>query len=102
MEHHLTASVLTIRRLLGNLERLRDEKISAPDLMSEPVLNDWIHGVGIVSRLEGAIEGAPTHRDGQEVRTGQLFAYFEDDGKTFALTLDGWYRLGRARAAKVK
>ena len=102
MQHHLTASVVTIRRLLRNLERLRDEKVSAPDLMAEPVLNNWIHGVGIVSRLEGAVEGDPAHRDGQEVRTGQLFAYFEDDGETFALTLDGWYRLGHARAVTRK
>ncbi|NKN00586.1 hypothetical protein [Rhizobium leguminosarum] len=102
MQQHLMISVATLKRLVGNLERLSNGSISAPDLMAEPVLNDWIHAVGIISRLEGGIEGDPAHRDGEEVRTGQLFAFFEDDGENFALTLDGWYRLGHARMVKGK
>ena len=93
----LTDNLGILKRLVANLERLDAESLTAPDLMAEPVLNDWSHGVGIVSRLEGAIEGDPVRADGQEVRTGQLFAFFEDDGEKFALTLDGWYRLGAVR-----
>ncbi|MBP2489141.1 hypothetical protein JOH50_004868 [Rhizobium leguminosarum] len=97
MQHRFTRDKAALRRLLANLERLDAGNVSVPDLMAEPVLNDWIHGVRIVSCLEGAIEGDPAHKDGQEIRTGQLFAFFEEDGENFGLTLDGWYRLGSAR-----
>ncbi|MGO7020503.1 hypothetical protein [Rhizobium leguminosarum] len=97
MTGKFTDSLGILKRLVANLERLDAESFSAPDLMEEPVLNDWVHGAGIVSCLEGAIEGDPDHVDGQEIRTGQVYAFFEDDGEKFALTLDGWYRLGALR-----
>lgn len=98
MNHHLVKNVAVLKRLVAQLERLEGGMVTAPNLMSEPVLNDWIHGFGIVSCLEGAIAGNPAHSDGEQIRTGQLFALFEEDGVSFALTLDGWYRLGSARA----
>lgn len=97
MTVQLANNIAILKRLLAQLERLDSGKVSAPDLMAEPVLNDWAHGVRIVNCLEGAIEGDAAYPDGQDVRTGQLFAFFEDDGEHFVLTLDGWYRLGFAR-----
>lgn len=100
MKLHLVKNVATLKRLLVQLERLDTGKLSAPDLMAQPVLNDWSHGVSVVSCLEGAVEGDATHPDGREVRTGQLLAFFEDDGENFVLTFDGWYRLGAAREGR--
>ncbi|NKM44297.1 hypothetical protein GFL91_04690 [Rhizobium leguminosarum bv. viciae] len=97
MRVHLVKNVAILKRLVKQLERLDAGKVSAPDLMAKPVLKDWTHAVSIVSCLEGAIEGDATHSDGNDVRTGQLFAFFEDDGENFVLTLDGWYRLGSSR-----
>ncbi|MGR9297006.1 hypothetical protein ACU8L5_17100 [Rhizobium leguminosarum] len=99
MRRHFTNELAILKRLVANLERLNAGDVTAPDLMAEPVLSDWSHRASIVSCLEGSVEGDPAHIDGQEIRTGQLFAFFEDDGEEFALTLDGWYRLGFAREA---
>ncbi|MGR9143944.1 hypothetical protein ACU8MP_16480 [Rhizobium leguminosarum] len=86
-----------MKRLVADLERLNAGGVSAPDLMAEPVLNNWLHGVRIVSCLEGTVEGHSAHSDEREIKTGELFAVFQDDGEVFARTLDGWYRLGSAR-----
>ncbi|TAY34695.1 hypothetical protein ELH93_19655 [Rhizobium leguminosarum] len=84
---------------MADLERLSSGKVSAPDLMAEPTLNDWLHGVRMVSCLEGTVEGHPEHSDDHEIQTGELFAVFQDDGEVFVRTFDGWYRLGSARKA---
>jgi len=94
---HLVKNVAILKRLVAELERLESGKISAPDLMASPLLNDWSHGFSVASRMEGQVEGDADLPDGKEVRTGQLFAFFEDEGESFALTLDGWYRLGARR-----
>ncbi|TBD01856.1 hypothetical protein ELH24_21885 [Rhizobium ruizarguesonis] len=88
-----------MKRLVADLERLNSGRVSAPDLMAEPVLNDWLHGVRMVSCLEGTVEGHPEHSDEHEIRTGELFAVFQEDGEVFVRTLDGWYRLGSERKA---
>lgn len=97
MKVHLVKNVAILKRLVAELERLESGKISAPDLMASPLLNDWSHGFSVASRMEGQVEGDADLPDGKEVRTGQLFAFFEDEGESFALTLDGWYRLGARR-----
>ncbi len=96
MKKHFVKDVAILRRVMAQIERLDSGLVSAPDLMAQPVLNDWSHGVSIVSCMEGAVKGDPFLPNGKEVRTGQLFAFFEDDGENFVLTLDGWYRLGSA------
>lgn len=99
MGPHLTRDVANLKRLVADLERLNAGRVSAPELMAEPVLNNWLHGVRMVSCLEGTVEGHSAHSDEHEIRTGELFAVFQDDGEVFVRTLDGWYRLGSARKA---
>ncbi|MGR9476922.1 hypothetical protein [Rhizobium leguminosarum] len=100
MGPHLTKDIAGLKRLVADLERLSAGDVTATDLMAVPVLNDWLHGVRIVSCLDGIVEGHPSHPDGHHVRTSELIAVFKDDGEHFARTLNSWYRLGWAREVK--
>ncbi|WJH40598.1 hypothetical protein N7E02_08260 [Aliirhizobium terrae] len=85
-----------MKKLLADLERLQAGSIKAPDLMSVPVLNDWVHTFTIVSCLKGSLEGHPRFPDGHEVRTSEFITVLKDDGEFFARTTNSWYRLGSA------
>ncbi|MBY5367820.1 DUF6634 family protein [Rhizobium leguminosarum] len=97
MGPHLTKDLAGLKRLVADLERLSAGSVIAADLMAVPVLNDWLHTFTIVSCLEGSVEGHPSFPDGNNVRTSELIAVFEDEGEHFVRTSDSWYRLGSAR-----
>lgn len=97
MGHHFTRNIAPLKTLVADLERLNAGVVTISDLRAEPVLENWLHGVSIVSCLEGTVEGRPAHPNELHIKTGELFAVFQDEGVVFARTLDGWYRLGAAR-----
>lgn len=97
MGHHFTRNIAPLKTLVADLERLNTGVVTVPDLMAEPVLNNWLHGVSIVSCLEGIVDGRPARSNERYFKTGELFAVFQDEGLVFARTLDGWFRLGSAR-----
>lgn len=94
MQPNLAHRISSLKRLVADLERIEEGGLTAPELMSVPVLNDWQHTFTIVSCLEGSIEGDPRHPDGHAVRTSEFITVLRDAGESFARTADSWYRLG--------
>ncbi len=99
MQPALARRISTLKKLVADLEQLQAGSITALDLMSVPVLNDWQHTFTIVSCLEGSVEGDPRHPDGHAVRTSEFITVLRDAGESFARTADSWYRLGWDRGA---
>ncbi|WP_296104668.1 DUF6634 family protein [uncultured Agrobacterium sp.] len=102
MQPTLARRISTLKKLVADLERLQAGSITAPDLISVPVLNDWLHTFTIVSCLKGSIEGHPRYPDGHEVHTSEFITLLVDDGESFARTADSWYRLGWDRKADAR
>lgn len=102
MQPALARRISTLKKLVADLEQLQAGSITALDLISVPVLNDWQHTFTIVSCLEGSVEGHPRFPNGHEVRTSEFITLLKDDGESFVRTANSWYRLGWARGVDAR
>ena len=93
MPHRILADKRRLHRLLADLDRLERGEFSAPCLVAEPTLDNWLFDFRKVSCLSGVVEGHPSVPDGKVIHTSEIFAFLDDDGERFARTLSRWYRL---------
>lgn len=97
MDTRIAEKLSMYRELVFDLERMEAGVFSAPDLMSVPLLEDWVHSFTIVSCLEGSIQGHPSFPDGHHVRTSEFITVFKDEGEVFARTKNSGYCVGQSR-----
>lgn len=94
MHIRIISELPQLRKLLTDLERLEAHAVSAPALMSVPVLDQWSRTHRQTDCLEGKVEGHPYIPDGDKVLTSDIYAHVHDEDEHFVRTLNGWYRLG--------
>lgn len=94
MHIRITSEPSQLRRLLTDLERPDAHGISAPALMSVPVLDQWNRAHRQFDCLEGKVEGHPYIPDGDKILTSDIYAHIHDEVEHLVRTLSGWYRLG--------
>lgn len=85
-----------LRRLLSDLEQLRDRGTPSPSSLADaPFLDEWAFAHRLVPCLNGYPEGHPTCRSGRMARTSDLWVIAP--GQRYARTLTRFYRLGTGR-----
>lgn len=80
-----------IAQLAKDLVLAETGRFSASDLDGAPLLRNYQVVSAPVGFLTGIVEGHPSLRSGQEIKTSQVFFFDSDRG--LARTLNRWYRL---------
>ena len=82
-----------LRRLLGDLEQLRERRMPPPSALGDaPFIDEWSFAHRMAPCLAGYTEGHPTCRSGRMARTSDLWVIAPEQG--YARTLTRFYRLG--------
>jgi hypothetical protein len=95
----LDEHIETLRRLLHDLEELRENGAPSPlSLSVAPYLDEWFPSNRLVPCLAGYPEGHPTCRSGRMARTSDLWVFAPDHG--YARTLNRYWRVGKRKVAE--